>query len=258
MTPERLILLDAQPVQSPSVLAELLQSDTPSSNTSSHLTQFEHQSVQLVLFLLSVCHVVIVASDWVSQNLSLWKLLRSATLLMPIVFSKSLLRPDPHTPDATVDVVFLANKVKKSEMNSQSWSQLTYSLEQMFRSTPIRHRGMFDGDGSTADSINLFCLPYVEEQDDKKGSRTIDRTNTSGLYGSIMDLGCDRALELEESFDRRLKQLRNRVLLFPKLAARKRLTERDWLTCACSIWNDIEGSHSIQEYKKVLHNSLLS
>ena len=67
-TSERLILLDTQPLLSPSALVELLGSRGGSGaplppDVQSHENLLELQSLRLALFVLSVCHVVIFVHD---------------------------------------------------------------------------------------------------------------------------------------------------------------------------------------------------
>jgi hypothetical protein len=80
VTPERLILLDTQPVQSASVLSNLLTGDIPLSKSENPLDVFEMHSLQLCIFLLSVCHVVLVVGEW-SRAPHFFRLLRTAMIL---------------------------------------------------------------------------------------------------------------------------------------------------------------------------------
>ena len=71
VTPERIILLDTQALFSPSALAELYKTEPPlPSECSSYEHMHELQSLQLAIFLLSVCHMVIAVQD---GNIIDWK-----------------------------------------------------------------------------------------------------------------------------------------------------------------------------------------
>lgn len=80
ITPERVVLLDSQPLQSAAVLASMIREDVPLPQSSTMENTFELQSIQLALFMQSVCHVLIVATDW-GPHVRLWKLLRTTLML---------------------------------------------------------------------------------------------------------------------------------------------------------------------------------
>ena len=66
VTFNRIILLDTQPILSASILDKIATHENKKLVTD--MTPFENQmeilSLQLVSFLLSVCHVVIIVQDW--------------------------------------------------------------------------------------------------------------------------------------------------------------------------------------------------
>ncbi|EPS69076.1 hypothetical protein M569_05696, partial [Genlisea aurea] len=78
---ERIILLDTQPVFSPSVLAEIVRPDGSStvsvvSSESSLSAELAHEmmSIQLGVLLASICHIIIVVSEGV-QDTTMWRLM---------------------------------------------------------------------------------------------------------------------------------------------------------------------------------------
>ncbi|PIK60760.1 hypothetical protein BSL78_02324 [Apostichopus japonicus] len=83
VTKERVILLDTQPILSSSVLDDLLSHEK---NLQPEYTSAENyadmQSLQLVSFLMTVCHVVLVVVDWF-PDLSLMEFLKRAEMLKP-------------------------------------------------------------------------------------------------------------------------------------------------------------------------------
>lgn len=82
ITSERVILLDTQAVFSPSTLVDLYKNEPP---LPAECTTYEHmhelQCLQLAIFLLSVCHVVIVVQDGSTIDWKLWHFLKTATML---------------------------------------------------------------------------------------------------------------------------------------------------------------------------------
>ena len=91
----------SQPVLSPSVLMQMMRNDQPlSSDMSSHENLQELQSLQLAVFMLSVCHVVIIATDAVDINF--WKFFRTVEMLkyrIPDVAAPNGIVADDHNAD---------------------------------------------------------------------------------------------------------------------------------------------------------------
>lgn len=82
ITPERIVLLDTQAIFSPSALMDMMKSEPP---LPAECTSYEHlhelQCIQLAVFLLSVCHVVLVIQDGSCIDWKLWHFLKTATML---------------------------------------------------------------------------------------------------------------------------------------------------------------------------------
>ncbi|CAG8511984.1 5566_t:CDS:2 [Dentiscutata heterogama] len=78
ITPERIILLDTQPVFSLSVLEHAMRNDYIPDNISPELW-LELQSLQIVIFLFSVCNVVITVTE--SIDYTMWNFLKKAEML---------------------------------------------------------------------------------------------------------------------------------------------------------------------------------
>lgn len=93
---ERLILLDTQPIFSPSVLAEMMRPDGSSSisvlngeNLSADLAH-ELMGIQLGVFLASICHVLLVVSEGI-HDFNMWQLMLTVDLLKHGIPDPSLL-----------------------------------------------------------------------------------------------------------------------------------------------------------------------
>jgi protein SMG9 len=78
---ERIIYIDTQPLLSSCVLASMIRDDIPLPQSATVENIFQIQSIQLALWVLSVCQIVIVAHDMPTPHLPLWKLLRTAFML---------------------------------------------------------------------------------------------------------------------------------------------------------------------------------
>jgi len=77
---ERVLLLDTQPVLSPSILYDLIERQANLNLCSSHASLATLHDLQLAVFLLSVCDAVLVVEDDNVRARGLWKLLRFAYL----------------------------------------------------------------------------------------------------------------------------------------------------------------------------------
>ncbi|KAG1658774.1 Protein SMG9 [Nymphon striatum] len=89
ITSDRIILLDVQPVMSASVLERLLETDKRhASEFSSILHSSEIPSLQLMSFLYTVCHTVLVVQDWIT-DINLLKNLQTAEMLKPSLPSQN-------------------------------------------------------------------------------------------------------------------------------------------------------------------------
>jgi hypothetical protein len=79
---ERLILIDTQPLFSASCLIELLKKEPP---LPPECVSYEHlhelQCLQLAVFIMSVCHVVLVVQDGSAIDWKLWHFLQTVTML---------------------------------------------------------------------------------------------------------------------------------------------------------------------------------
>ncbi|PKI54597.1 hypothetical protein CRG98_025111 [Punica granatum] len=83
---ERLILLDTQPVFSPSILAEMMKPDGSSTipvlGGEPLFAELAHElmAIQLGVLLLSICHIVLVVSEGVHES-SVWHLMAAVDML---------------------------------------------------------------------------------------------------------------------------------------------------------------------------------
>ncbi|CAG8447555.1 10767_t:CDS:2 [Acaulospora colombiana] len=78
VTSERIIILDTQPLFSLSVLEHAIRNDYISDNMSPELW-LESQSLQVIVFLYSVCNVVITVTE--SADYSMWNFLKKAEMM---------------------------------------------------------------------------------------------------------------------------------------------------------------------------------
>eukprot|EP00457_Paulinella_chromatophora_P003299 gb/GEZN01003306.1/.p1 GENE.gb/GEZN01003306.1/~~gb/GEZN01003306.1/.p1 ORF type:complete len:520 (-),score=45.45 gb/GEZN01003306.1/:519-2078(-) len=259
VTPERVILLDTQPIQT-----------TSANNKADDMPAVDPQSLRLAVFLLSVCHVVLVANDWLSENQPLLILLRSALVsretlsscLFARVSAERVASPDivpdpaalgellseefqtelevrvdqPPSSKGYPDVVFVFNKMERADMSPAKMQVEAKKLHAAFSDTKLRMTGCIRVDHPQSDSgqVNFFCLP-----------------NSMECLPPI--LGSPVAMDLptpEESLRLACDMLRYRVHNMPKVAFQPRLTEKEWLRRARKLWNELHISMKGQALRK--------
>nr|CAD7202185.1 unnamed protein product [Timema douglasi] len=180
VTSNRVILLDTQPMLSPSVMDRTMQQDgkkftlttasgefTPTENT------MEIQSLQIAAFLLSVCHVVILVQDWFFDP-NIIRFLQSAEMLKPSTPTTS---QDEEIIEYFPHVMFLQNKSQPTDF-SPVQVQL---MQNVYNSAFLRSRlqiqsgvGIANGNvmkcltpTTCGEPINLYLLPEIKEVEEK-------------------------------------------------------------------------------------------
>nr|CAD7603436.1 unnamed protein product [Timema genevievae] len=180
VTSNRVILLDTQPMLSPSVMDRTMQQDgkkftpttaavefTPTENT------MEIQSLQIAAFLLSVCHVVILVQDWFFDP-NIIRFLQSAEMLKPSTPTTS---QDEEIIEYFPHVMFLQNKSQPTDF-SPVQVQL---MQNVYNSAFLRSRlqiqsgvGIANGNvmkcltpNTCGEPINLYLLPEIKEVEEK-------------------------------------------------------------------------------------------
>ncbi|XP_009780535.1 uncharacterized protein LOC107805827 isoform X2 [Nicotiana tabacum] len=141
---ERIILLDTQPVFSPSVLAEMIRPDgssiVPIISGESLSAELAHElmSIQLGVLLASICHIILVVSEGV-HDASMWRLMSTVDLLkhgIPDPSSLTLSHPQSSEKESRekildsgeeymADPVFVHTKNKDESLKPQYESHIS-------------------------------------------------------------------------------------------------------------------------------------
>lgn len=264
ITSERIILLDTQPVYSPSVLADMIRPD--GSSTISVLggeslpAELAHElmSIQLGVLLTSICHIVLVVSEGVHDN-NMWRLMETVDLLkhsIPDPSSLSLSHPqssnlgsDKDIKDKIQDVgedymafpVFIHTKLHQEDIAPQYFVQVKKALNQYFSSTsfskPKYQNGSKDNSvppmsvdgGSDPEPLKAYFIPS-----------NINSDSTGTQY---------------ESYHSSLWKLRDKILSMSGPSFSRTVSERDWLKNSGKIWELVKNSSTISDYCRTLQNS---
>ncbi|XP_076916571.1 uncharacterized protein LOC143576349 [Bidens hawaiensis] len=243
ITSERIILLDTQPVFSPSVLADMIRSDGSSTISvfggESLPAELAHElmSIQLGILLTSICHMVLVVSEGVHDN-NMWRLMATVDLLkhnLPNPSSLSLSHPqssDKEIKDKIQEAgeeymaspVFVHTKLHERDSAPGYHVQVKKALNQYFSSTSF-NKPSVDG-GSDPTPLDLYFIPC--------------KSNSEYQY---------------ESYYSSLWTLRDQVLSMSSPSFSRTVSERDWLKNSGKIWELVKGSSTISDYCRTLQNS---
>ncbi|KAK9283602.1 hypothetical protein L1049_011851 [Liquidambar formosana] len=262
---ERLILLDTQPVFSPSVLAEMMRPDGSSTisvlSGESLSAELAHElmGIQLGVLLASICHILLVVSEGV-HDINMWRLMLTIDLLKhgipdpsslnPSYSQSSNLGPDKENKDRAQDggeeylaaPVFVHTKLRDEGLSPHSFVQLRKALSQYFRTSSImraKYGNMAKGhlvssvssDTQSEDSTltNLFTIPIKSKDDSPRAQY--------------------------ESYNSMLWKLRDQILSMNGPSFARNVSERDWLKNSARIWELVKNSPIIAEYSRTLQSS---
>lgn len=215
---ERFIFLDTQPLLSHSLLDNIMYGDR--SFMSEHLspdTQIDIQSLQMLTFLMSVCHVLVVISDW-SVDPMLPEMLKTAEMLKPPPLDNN--NRDEHLPH----VVFVYNFSDRSDFSQQEEHQATLKLL-------MKHSKLVPKDPL------VYWLP----------------DNKLPIRGATPPPPQYLQYQGHASFQHCFEQLRNKVFSLPRgnLTSHP-LTEKTWFHMAARVWDSLQKSQQLIEYGRLL------
>ncbi|KAF7105960.1 hypothetical protein CFC21_106726 [Triticum aestivum] len=256
---ERVILLDTQPVYSPSILMDMMRPDGSSSlpvlNGDPLPADLAHElmGIQLGVFLASVCNIVLVVSEGIN-DFSMWELMLTVDLLKNNIPDPSLLTsstPDKEnkndsqsgSEDYMADLCFVHARLREHDLSPSKLMLLRETLEKNFESS------LFNIGSSSA-------TPEVTD------SSVAPSTKVEELSSSQQDIfllplrSHDTSAKFEYgTYSSMLGKLRDQVLSRPLRPFSKNLTERDWLRSSAKIWDMVRRSPVASEYCKALQSS---
>ncbi|GAB2293889.1 hypothetical protein Dimus_028101 [Dionaea muscipula] len=262
---ERIILLDAQPVFSASILAEMTRPDGSSTvpvlsgeNLSAELAH-ELMGIQLGVLLASICHILLVVSEGV-HDCSMWHLMSTVDMLKHNIpdpsthttssMQSSNLGTDKESKDKLQEAgeehmgapVFIHTKLRDSDLTPGNSNRVRMALARYFCSSSFlrtrsismakEHLRTSTSNSSSCDNVNvpkLFLIP-CRSKDESSRPRY-------------------------ESYDLALWNLRDQVLSMSYPTFLRTVTEREWLKNSAKIWELVKNSPIITEYYRMLQNS---
>ncbi|CAM8959217.1 unnamed protein product [Rhodiola kirilowii] len=261
---ERIILLDTQPLFSPSTLSEMIRpegSSTISVLSGESLTaELAHElmAIQLGVFLTSVCHILLVVSEGV-HDLSMWRFMSTVDLLKHGIpdpssnfpHSLSSLGLDMGNKEKTymsgdeymAAPIFVHTKVQ--QLCSHTTGQLKKALVKYFKSSTFIK-------ANSENQSNIALAPTEASISLKDHSSDSAQLN---LYTIPLKLKNDSISSQHASYHSMLQKLCDKVLSMNTPSFSKTVSERDWLKNSAKIWEIVKKSSIVAEYAKTLQTS---
>ncbi|CAN0824349.1 Nonsense-mediated mRNA decay factor SMG9 [Linum grandiflorum] len=255
---ERVILLDTQPVFSPSILTEMVKPDgssiIPVLNGENLSAELAHELVciQIGVLLASICHIVLVISDG-SHDDQMWRLMSTVDLLKHGI-------PDPSST-SSVSSGCGAERDNKNE-----------GFEEEYIATPIFvHTNLQDENCSRHNYLQLRKrLSQYFGSSSFTRERNGSMPKVQALYPETLEAESGTLLKLHlipsktknespraqnESRLSLVWKVRDEVLSMNCPPFARAVSERDWLKNSGKIWEMVKSSGVIAEYSRMLQSS---
>ncbi|XP_018667457.2 nonsense-mediated mRNA decay factor SMG9-like [Ciona intestinalis] len=263
VTAERLILLDTQPILSPSLIEQSVPFDRKSPTDYNGSVNIEVQSLQVTAFLLTVCHVVIVVQDWFTDS-NVYRFLQTAEMLKPVT------PPPTHDSGGASDcdpselqpvVLFVHNKLENHLFSIRSIAAMNEVMYNLTKFSSLHCRGtlslietnLYAGLSSLVhgeSEVNSFLLPdvnHTDEEDEKYDVTKLSHDPSDRQFLSLPTyVGRPNTVMLTET-------LRKMILTMPRhQLTHHSLTEKQWFHYAARTWEAIRKSQLVSEYNRLL------
>lgn len=138
ITPERAILLDTEPILSWTILDNVLRNGSLGGLHPD--VWLEMESLYNIIFMMSVCNIVLVVNDGPKIDMDVLKLIQRAEMLkfsipdFPLLVGQQDMH---HYPD----IVFVCNKCQTNEFKYRNYSALQAILTSFFEKSQLKTRG---------------------------------------------------------------------------------------------------------------------
>jgi protein SMG9 len=139
ITPERAILLDTEPVSSWTILDQVLRNGTLGGLHPD--LWLEMESIYNVIFMFSVCNVVLVVNDGPDVDMDLLQLVQRAEMLKFCIPDFPQLVREQQDMHYYPDIVFVCNKCSVNEFTWKKYSDLQIVLQSLFENSQLKTQG---------------------------------------------------------------------------------------------------------------------
>jgi len=252
VTKERMILLDTQPLLSPSMLDQYLRYDrkVPTEFSTAEIC-LEVQALQILTFLYTVCHVVLVVQDHFT-DLNLLNLLKTAEMLKPSTVSHTSQDNSSISNDDLNEhfpyVGFVYNCCDPCSFQVDVVESMCEVTSKMFEHSRIRVRG-------STSIMRMPVLPY-------HNSNLLRKFHDLNIFllpaldpvnGDDDDFNPISRYKGHPSFTTLTYALRNQLSSMPREhLTHHTLTEKNWFHYAARTWEAVKKSPLVAEYHRLL------
>uniref|UniRef100_A0A9J2P5S0 Protein SMG9 n=1 Tax=Ascaris lumbricoides TaxID=6252 RepID=A0A9J2P5S0_ASCLU len=249
----RLILLDCQASFSTSVLDEMIRDElrgiparVPESFENRMENFIEVESLQLIAFMMQVCHTLLLCVDWFI-DLDLIRLLRTSEMLrfVPVCTYESF----KFNPHRIVNLVLVHQRAKWEDFEPVTLLYRCKLLKEMFAKSRLNVEGRLNL-GSVGRDVYKGIktdVNYVLLADIKPRSRKV--------IPSIQSTDDPHSLSLVIDYELVLRTLRTSLQGLPRNSFALdggNLTEKRWYNLASELWRDTVTSHEIMKFSSIL------
>ncbi|KAJ6636021.1 Nonsense-mediated mRNA decay factor SMG9 [Pseudolycoriella hygida] len=211
ITCNRTILLDCSPV----LCNPYLKKDS---------VQNEIDDLKMLIFLISVCHLLVVVQDEL-VNINLLRLLQCAEMMKPNLDKETTEEHYPH-------VMFVKNMSDLRNFSLDAKSQVDEMYKRFFQLSKLKiYPGVLaEGQDKCAKSVNYFVFPKVDFKRKKMCFGGYNDTNTL------------------------IEEFRRRVFMSPKkpmqiLPQQGIFTEKSWSTLVTNVWESHKNNYFLRKYE---------
>uniref|UniRef100_T1J0F4 BTB domain-containing protein n=1 Tax=Strigamia maritima TaxID=126957 RepID=T1J0F4_STRMM len=211
ITPERVIILDVQPVLSASVMDHMMQYEKKySTEYPSVESALEIQSLQITSFLMAVCHTILLVQDWFCDA-TLLRFIHTAEMLKPSTPAAA------HDPALGLEdqieyyphLVFVHTRCSREQF-TDSWAKSVQDMyASVFATSKLKFRGPIgqkcvNTSPSTAlkkSGVNVFLIPdkYAIDVANQDLNGTIPTYQGHPGYGALVNNFCNQVTLLPRS-----------------------------------------------------------
>lgn len=240
-TRERILVLDSQPLLSPSLLSYFIQNERKYSSEYSCAENYvELQCLQQLMFLMTVCHVLVIVDDWFADP-NLLRFIQTAEMLKPQMSHSTVDAED--SQEYYPSVVFAQNRCSRQDYTIENYLSMQKVLQVAFGRSKLQCKGrvnmgheLFPELGDQNPGMNLYLIPEAKCRSDE-AAEPVSKTS-SGCY---------------PDFGLTIQRFCNHILAMPRPPlAHVTLTEKNWLQYASRSWESIKKSQYLSEYNRLL------
>ena len=247
ISPERLILIDCQPLLSASMLDRSIQTDKKTAvefNNSLEDT-LEMHALQIIGFLSNVCHKVLLVQDYFVDS-SLMRLVHAAEMLKPSSPAFVTFPEDETTPpvvDYFPDLIFVHNKTNLEDFSGANLRKMSEFYTKLFSKSQFNVVN-----GGNVGAENGYTLNHVPKDEDASERADVVLLPDFEL-AEATENGFRSVYEFEDlvmKFRRGLLTTRTRPL------TTSRLTEKTWFNHLTKSWDAVKTSGFYSEYARFM------